>query len=134
MTRRNLTFVIADDHPVIRISVRSILEDEGFQVLAEAADGPEAVRLCRACKPDLVILDFSMPGLNGIEAAREIKRDYPASRIILLTMQPLDGCLLQGLRAGVMGYVSKKYAASGLLKAIDAVCRGETYMSSDQAA
>ncbi len=84
-SRRNLRFVIADDHPMIREMVKAILEVKQFRVAVVASNGDEAVRLCRDMEPDMAVLDLSMPQLNGIDAAREIKRDSPRTGIIILS-------------------------------------------------
>jgi two-component system, NarL family, response regulator NreC len=125
----DLTFVIADDHPLIREAVKTILEEKGFQVIGEASDGEEAVRLCRELEPDIAVLDISMPRLNGLEAARQIKQGRPSTTIILLTMHPEDPYIAQTYRLGITGYVVKSKTVHSLLDAIDAVCRGEIYLS-----
>jgi DNA-binding NarL/FixJ family response regulator len=127
-SRRNLRFVIADDHPMIREIVKAILEVKQFRVAGVASDGREAVRLCRALDPDMAVLDLTMPQLNGIDAAREIRRASPRTGIIILSMHSDAPYILESLRAGVAGYVTKAKAASRLPEAIDAVCRGEIYV------
>ncbi len=124
----NLRFVIADDHPMIRQMVKQILEAKQFRVVGVASDGREAVRLCRDLEPDMAVLDLSMPQLNGIDVAREIKRDSPGTGIIVLSTHSDGAYILESLRAGVTGYVTKDKAASHLPEAIDAVCRGEIYV------
>jgi DNA-binding NarL/FixJ family response regulator len=125
---RNLTFVIADDDQMVRTIVKTILEEHGFHKLGETSDGEEAVRLCRDLRPDVALLDLSMPLLNGIDAARDIIKDYPATKIIVLTEHTERPYILETLRAGVAGYLTKDKAASNLPEAIDAVCKGETYV------
>ena len=125
---RNLRFVIADDHPMIREMVKAILEVRQFQVAGVASDGREAVRLCRDLEPDIAVLDLSMPQLNGIDAAREIKRASPDIGVIILSTHSDGPYILESLRVGVSGYVTKAKAASHLPEAIDAVCRGEIYV------
>ncbi len=126
--RRDLTIVIADDNCLHRAALKTILKEQGFQVVGEASDGDEAVRLCRNLEPDLAVLDISLPGLTGIDAAREIKKGYPRTGIILLTMHGEAPYILASLRAGAAAYVTKSKAASSLLEAIDAVGRGEIYV------
>ena len=126
---RRLTFVIADDHLVYRDAVKAIIEENGFEVIGEASDGDEAVRLCQNLEPDMAVLDVSMPRLNGIDAAREIKDARPNTKIVLLTIHAEDQYILSGLHAGAAAYVTKTRAASNLLEAIATVCRGETYVS-----
>ena len=125
---RNLTFVIADDYPMVRETVKTIIEEKGYQVLGEASDGDEVVRLCRTLEPDIAVLDISMSRLNGIEAAREIKKNCPSTKIVFLTVHPGGPYLLASLVAGVSGYVTKGKSASILLDAIDAVSKGEIYV------
>ena len=127
-SRRNLRFVIADDHPLIREILKAILEVRQFRVVGVASDGREAVRLCRDLEPDMAVLDLSMPQLNGIDVAREIKKDSPGTGIIVLSTHSDGPYILESLRAGVAGYVTKDKAASCLPEAIDAVCRGEIYV------
>ena len=120
--------MIADDHPLIREIVKAILEVRQFRVVGVASDGREAVRLCRDLEPDMAVLDLSMPQLNGIDVAREIKKDSPGTGIIVLSTHSDAPYILESLRAGVTGYVTKDKAASRLPEAIDAVCRGEIYV------
>jgi two-component system response regulator NreC len=121
--------LLADDHLVLRDGLRAILKEEGFEVIAEAADGQEALELTSKLSPDLVILDISMPRLNGIDAAREIRKVCPNAKILLLTMHTEDRYILAGLRAGVTGYILKSKAASTLIQAIESVQRGDVYLS-----
>lgn len=95
--------VIADDHQIVRQGFRALLEKDGFEVVGEAEDGAEAVRLVKHFSPDIALLDIAMPNLNGIDAAREIQRASPDTRTILLTMFSEDHRLLEALRAGVSG-------------------------------
>lgn len=121
--------VLADDHAVVRQGLRALLEREGFEVVAEAGDGQEAVRLVEKLRPRVAVLDVAMPILNGIDAAREIKKVSPQTGTILLTMLTDDHYVLESLRAGVQGYVLKSRSAEELVQAIHEVCRGETYLT-----
>jgi DNA-binding NarL/FixJ family response regulator len=114
---------------MFRQGLRVLLEEEGFQFVAEASDGREAVRLCEQHHPEVAILDISMPLLNGIFAAREIIKANPRTKIVLLTQHTEDQMVLESLRAGVTGYVLKTRASSELVHALRAVCRGEMYLT-----
>jgi DNA-binding NarL/FixJ family response regulator len=121
--------VLADDHQLVRQSLKALLEREGFQVAGEASDGQEALRLVPDVCPDVAILDISMPILNGLDAARELKKSSPRTKTILLTQHDEDQYVTEALRAGVRGYVLKNQAATDLVHAIQQVCRGEIYLS-----
>ena len=121
--------VLADDHVLVRQGLRSLLERERFQVMAEASDGQEAVRLVETHQPDIAILDISMPTLNGIDAARGLSRSAPKTKVILLTQHEEEQYIHEALEAGVKGYVLKNQVANDLIQAIRQVCRGEFYLS-----
>lgn len=122
--------LLADDHAILRDGLKGILKEEGFEVVGEAADGAEAVRLAEQFCPDVAVLDISMPLMNGIDAARAIRKSCPSTKIVVLTMHTDDRYVLAGLRAGVAGYVLKSKAASTLVQALNVVCTGELYLSS----
>lgn len=121
--------VVADDHVMFRQGLISMLEGEEFTVVGEAEDGHEAIRIVRNLTPDLAILDFSMPLLNGIDAARDIQRRSPNTHVLLLTMYDDDACVLEALRAGVRGYVLKSQTTSDLVVALREVIKGSVYLS-----
>ena len=121
--------VLADDHVLVREGLRSLLEREGCQVLAEASDGLQALHEVESHKPDIVVLDITMPALNGLDAAREVARSYPKTKSILLTQHDEDQYVLRALEAGVVGYVLKSQVAGDLLDAIRNVSRGQVYLS-----
>lgn len=121
--------LIADDHEMFRQGLRVLLEEEGFQFVAEASNGREAVQLCEQHHPEVAILDIAMPLLNGIFAAREIIKSNPRTKVVLLTQHTEDQMVLESLRAGVTGYVLKTRASSELVHALRAVCRGEMYLT-----
>jgi two-component system response regulator NreC len=121
--------VLADDHTLVRQGLKSLLEREGIQVVGEAQDGQEVMQLAAKHSPDVAVLDISMPILNGLDAARELKRSAPKTKTILLTRHDEDEYLIEALRAGVKGYVLKNQAASDLVHAIQLVCRGQVYLS-----
>jgi DNA-binding NarL/FixJ family response regulator len=121
--------LLADDHPIVRQGLKALLEREALDVVAQASDGQDAVRLARELRPDIAVLDFAMPLLNGLDAAREIAQASPATRSILLTMYTDDRYILEALRAGLRGYVVKTQAAADLVRAIQEVSRGLVYLS-----
>jgi len=125
----SIRVVLADDHVLVRQALRSLLERERVQVLAEASDGQEVVRFAEALHPDIVVVDIGMPILNGIDAARELARCCPKTRTILLTQHDETEYIHEALEAGVRGYVLKSQAASDLVHVIQRVARGEFYLS-----
>jgi two-component system response regulator NreC len=124
-----LTIVLADDHSVVRQGIRMMLERESFQILGEASDGVEAVRLVEKNQPDIALLDLSMPVMNGITAIGEIRKVSPRTKVILLTMYTDEHHILQALHAGVKGCVTKTQAVEHLILAIREVCNGGVYLS-----
>jgi two-component system, NarL family, response regulator NreC len=125
--------VLADDHALIRHSIRQILEiKHGIEVIAEACDGLDLLEILSAGSvlPDLVIVDISMPRLEGIEAARRIKSLYPDIKTLILTMHDDHEYLARALGAGAVGYVFKEDAVAELLPAIGHIRKGKTYISS----
>lgn len=122
--------LLADDHALVRAGLRKLLESlSGVAVVGEAGDGREALALAASKKPDLVLLDITMPGLNGLEAAERIAREHPGTRVILLSMHASEEHVLRALRAGASGYLPKDAALGELELAINAVRKGETYLS-----
>ena len=119
--------LLADDHALIRQGLRALLERQGFQVVSEASDGQEALRSVQSTQPDVAIID--MPVLNGVDAARELKKSAPKTKVILLTQHSEDQYVTESLRAGVRGYVLKSQAGADLVHAIQEVCRGSVYLS-----
>ncbi len=123
------TIILADDHSVVRQGIRILLERESFEVVGEAANGLEAVRLAEKLQPDVAILDLSMPVMNGITALGQIKEVSPRTKVVLLTMYTEEHHVLQALRAGVKACVTKTQAVEHLIVAIREVCNGGVYLS-----
>lgn len=125
-----LRILLADDHTVVRQGLRRVLEARPeWQVVAEAGDGREAVRLAEETTPDVAILDVAMPLLNGIDAVRQIARKVPATRMLVLSMHADEAYVTQMLRAGAAGYLLKDSADVDLLQAVDAVSVGKSFFS-----
>ncbi|MGH9477039.1 MAG: response regulator [Terriglobales bacterium] len=123
--------LLADDHEIVRQSLRALLERDGFQVLAEASNGLEAVRAACSCHPQVAVLDLNMPLLNGLEAAREIQNQVPQTRCVLLTVHTEEHYVLEALRAGISGYVLKSKSSSELVQAIREAACGAMFLSPD---
>jgi two-component system response regulator NreC len=126
----SLRLIICDDHTLMRHGLRKILEEKPeWQVVAEAGDGREAVRLAEAHKPDVAILDIGMPLLNGIDATRQIVRKVPECRVLILSMHSDETYILRALQAGAKGYLLKDSAGKDLIRGIAAVSAGKTFFS-----
>jgi DNA-binding NarL/FixJ family response regulator len=123
-----LQILLVEDHEIVREGVKLLLLQH-FDIVGEASNGREAVRLARELRPDIAILDYSMPELNGLEAAREIHSLCPPVKIVVLTVHTDDRYVHEALRAGVTGYVVKTQAAADLVRAIHEVSRGYVYLS-----
>lgn len=129
MSGSKIRIVIADDHGIVREGIRMILaSQEDFEVVGEASTGREAVELARHMKPDVVLMDISMPDLNGIEATRQIREELPSVQVLGLTMHEEENYVFQMLKAGGAGYVLKRAASEDLVAAVRAVHRGEAFL------
>ncbi|MFA4901851.1 MAG: response regulator transcription factor [Desulfobaccales bacterium] len=127
---RNFEIVLADDHAIFRKGIRKIIEGiDGVAVCGEANDGLELLELLKTARPDLIILDISMPNLRGLEATEEIKRLYPEIKILLLTMHKKKSFVQLGLKAGADGFLLKEDADSELYRAIESLKQGDKYLS-----
>jgi len=127
MTR--IRVLITDDHTLFRSGLRLLLSNEpDIAVVGEAGDGAEAIRLARTLRPDVVLMDITMPGMSGLDATRAIRQDLPEVRVLILTMHEDEGYLRESLRAGASGYVLKRAAATELPAAIRAAWRGEAFI------
>jgi DNA-binding NarL/FixJ family response regulator len=122
--------LLADDHTLVRAGLRGLLACiAGVEVIGEAEDGHEAVRLAGELRPDVALLDIGMPGLNGLDAASRLIAVNPQVRVLILSMHTSEEYVLRALRAGCAGYLLKRSAVSELEVAVRAVARGETYLS-----
>lgn len=122
--------LIADDHVIIREGLKRILETAGeFDVVGEAASGPEVLDRARTTHPDVVLLDVTMPGQGGIETVKDLKRENPQARVLILTVHPEDHFAVRCLKDGVDGYLTKDAAPEQLVQAIRRVQRGGKYIS-----
>jgi DNA-binding NarL/FixJ family response regulator len=127
---RPIRVLLAEDHTLVRAGFRSLLENlPDMQVVAEAGDGREALRLIEEHQPDIVLMDISMPGLNGLEAAARVASKFSYVRVLILSMHANEEYVLQALRAGVAGYLLKDADPAELEHAITAAARGEIYLS-----
>jgi DNA-binding NarL/FixJ family response regulator len=122
--------LLADDHALVRAGFRALLQSlPDMEVVAEAGDGREALRLIDLHQPDIVLMDIGMPGLNGLEAAARIVEESPHIRVIILSMHATEEYVLRALRAGAVGYLLKDAGTAELELAVRAVVRGEMYLS-----
>ncbi len=122
--------LLAEDHTLVRAGIRALLQNlTGIQVVAEASDGREALRLIKISQPDVVLMDIAMAGLNGLEATARVTKEFPTVRVIILSMHSTEEYVAQALHAGAAGYLLKDAVAAELELAVMAVARGETYLS-----
>lgn len=130
MMQQPIRVLLADDHTLVRAGLRGLLQGiTGVEVIGEAEDGHEAVRLTGELHPDIALLDIGMPGLNGLDAATQLLKADPRVRVLILSMHNAEEYVLRALRAGCAGYLLKRSAVTELEIAVRAVARGETYLS-----
>jgi len=130
MTAKAIRVLVADDHMIVRTGIRHVLESEpDIEVVGEAGSGSEAISLASELKPDVVVLDISMPDLSGLEVAASLRSGTGTTRVLILSMHDDAEYVLESVRAGAHGYLLKDTAATELRNAIRAVCRGESYFS-----
>lgn len=126
-----IQILMVDDHQIVRDGLRVLLERAGFQVVGEAADGLAAVRVAGQLAPDVAIIDISLPLLNGLDTAREILKILPKIKIIVLSMHAEKQYILEALRLGAKGFVTKSHAAEHLVQAVRDAVRGKTYLTAE---
>jgi len=127
---KQIRVLLADDHPLVRSGIRSVLDRiSRIQVVAEAGNGHEALRLIEDHQPDVVLMDIAMPGLNGLQATARITKEFPNVRVIILSMHLNDEYVSRALISGAAGYLVKTSSASQLEQAIEVVASGNTYLS-----
>jgi len=125
-----IRLILADDHTLVRAGIRALLEKlPGVEVVGEAGDGREVLNLVKLHRPDVVLMDISMPGLNGLEAATRMAREFPDVRVLILSMHNNEEYAWRALKAGAVGYLLKKAATAELETALQQVVHGEIYLS-----
>ncbi len=124
------TIVLADDHHIVRQGLRSLLEAESdFSVVGETGDGVEAAQLVERLRPDVLVLDLMMPGLNGLEVTRQVSQRSPQTRVVILSMHANEAHVLEALRAGAVAYVLKESTSAELVRAVREAVAGRRYLS-----
>jgi DNA-binding NarL/FixJ family response regulator len=124
--------MVADDHDIVRHGLRTLLETrQGWEVIGEASDGRQAVDMAKRLKPDVVVLDISMPELNGLEAARQILHEVPRTEVLILTMHRSEQVVRELLQAGARGYLLKNDAARELVAAVEALSQHQPFFTSE---
>lgn len=127
---QELRVLLAEDHTIVREGLRSLLEDsEGIIVVGEVGDGREAVNACLRLVPDVIVMDLGMPGLNGVDATREVKQKHPDTKVLILSMYDGEEYVRPAIRAGANGYLLKGSGLSDLVSAIRAVAKGDAFFS-----
>lgn len=125
-----LRLLVVDDHEIVRKGLRAVLEKQpGWEVVAEAKDGREAIEKARQARPDVTILDISMPSLNGLEAVRQIVKCVPHTKVLVLTVHDADSLISQALEAGAQGFVLKSDAGRDLVAAVEALKQNRTFFT-----
>jgi DNA-binding NarL/FixJ family response regulator len=128
-TQDNLRVLIVDDHDLFRSGLRTLLEDEGVQIVGEAAGGQDALEIVRQLAPDVVVMDLNMPGMGGVEATRHITSVAPLTRVLMLTISDQDNDVIDAILAGACGYLLKNSSIQELMAGIRAAAQGESLIS-----
>jgi DNA-binding NarL/FixJ family response regulator len=126
---RDVRVLLVDDHDLFRTGLRNMIEEQGDQIVGEAASGSEALQLVRESTPDVVIMDLNMPGMNGVEATRHMSRDAPLTRVIVLTISDQEQDVMDAILAGACGYLLKDASIQDLMRGIEAASVGESLIS-----
>ena len=127
---QNLRILIVDDHEIVRRGLHALLTAQaGWEVVGEAANGPDAVQQVVRLKPDVVIMDITMPVMSGLDATRRIKETAPQTKVLIFTMHDSELMMQSALEAGAQGYALKSDPASGLVGAVKALCQQETFVT-----
>ncbi|MCD6516718.1 MAG: response regulator transcription factor [Candidatus Aminicenantes bacterium] len=127
---KNIKVILAEDHTIVRKGLRSLLDiEEGIKVVGEAENGKQVIKKVAQLKPDVVVMDIAMPLLNGLEATRRIKKDFPRVRVLVLSVHEDEEYIFQTLKAGASGYLLKNAAPTDLVSAIKAAYRNEAFLS-----
>ncbi len=127
-----IRILLADDHSIVRDGLRRIVEEDGaMAVVAEASDGREAIRKVAASRPDVAVVDISMPGLDGLEVVSRLKESHPQLPVLILTMHEEAQYVVRAIEAGAMGYLTKQSAPEQLVTAIRRVCDGHRYITDE---
>ena len=124
-----LRVLLVDDHDLFRTGLRNLLEEQGLQIVGEAGSGGEAVRFVRELAPDVVVMDLNMPGMNGVDATREIAKLAPLTRVVVLTISDQDGDVMDAIMAGASGYLLKDSSIQDLIAGIQSAAVGEALIS-----
>lgn len=130
MAKKEPTVLIADDHEIVRAGVRNLIESGGYSCCGEASDGREAVRMAESLRPDVAILDVTMPELNGIEAAKQVLKLCPETKVLVFSVHDAEQVVVEIFRTGAHGYILKSDAGRQLLDAVKCVLDGKHYFSS----
>jgi DNA-binding NarL/FixJ family response regulator len=128
-TAETLRVLLVDDHDLFRTGLRNLLEEQGVQVIGEAADGQQAIRLVRELAPDVVVMDLNMPGMTGVEATRQVTSLAPLTRVVVLTISDQDEDVMNAILAGACGYLMKDSSIQDLMQGIRAAAVGESLIS-----
>jgi DNA-binding NarL/FixJ family response regulator len=129
-TQTAVRVLLVDDHDLFRTGLRNLLEEQGIEIVGEASDGVQAVRMTRELAPDVVVMDLNMPGMTGVEATRQVTSVAPLTRVVVLTISDQDGDVLDAILAGACGYLMKDASIEELMAGIRAASIGESLISS----